>query len=127
MLLLQVWRSSVSGAGNIWQTAQIFVANIRARWNARWSVGPVPALSSQIAERQNKNTSDRSAVGTYLFSPERGHSCPRQRETLDHLRKWKPCCSSQVAAEEAVHPALNTYIVMRIARKGAGRNSKEAA
>ena len=46
---------------------------------------------------------------SYLFSPERGHSCPQQRDTCRRSGESTPCCGSQAAADKNVRAPLNTY------------------
>src|SRR5207249_9701326 len=42
----------------------------------------------------------------YLFSPERGHSCPQQRDTCRRSGESTPCCGSQAAADKNVRAPL---------------------
>src|SRR5438552_9619472 len=43
--------------------------------------------------------------------PERGHSCPQQRDTCRRSGESTPCCGSQAAADKNVRAPLNTYFI----------------
>src|SRR2546421_8676754 len=55
-----------------------------------------------------KRNISNSTLDQYLFSPERGHSCPQQRDTFQWDGQSTPCCGSQFAADKNVRAPLNT-------------------
>ena len=78
---------------------------------------PARAHFAGASRREQTDPSPRPSPLLYVFSAERGHSCPQQRDTRNGGSESRPYWSLEAAADKNVRAPLNRYPL----RKGRGR------